>query len=238
MANDQTPPQTALPSARTDIGVFIGLTLLFSLVAVAGSIGWPYVLSPSNLTHAEGATVESAALVALLLGSTVALVLAVVAGRNLLRGRWRRSWKSSAFTAIAVMTSLPGICIGSLLAYGFTCSLLPLTASELDAIEVAEKYVERNGYTTAGHPKDLPVLPNDIMDALARSEEDLLEMRRGTLQTEAFGVRSVGPNFRVFFESIPPETSGAHRTVEVDEEGHARILHQDTFSWFYKRTKR
>lgn len=206
-----------------------GLTLLLSLVAVVGSIGWPYVLSPSNLTNAEGAAVENAALMALLLGSTVALVLAVVAARHLLRGRWRRSWKSSVFTAIAVMISLPGIFIGSPLAFGFTYSLLPLTASELDAIEATEKYVERNGYTTAGHPKDLPVVPNDIMDALARSEEDLLKRRRGTLHAEAFGVTSVGPGFRVFFDSVPPNNSGAYRTVDVDEERHARILHQNMF---------
>jgi hypothetical protein len=178
MTNEQTPPQPALPSARRDIGGIFGLTLLLSLVAVLGSIGWPYVLSPSDLTNAEGAAVVNAALLALLLGSTVALVLAVVAARHLLRGRWRRTWKSWAFITLAAMISLPGICVGSLLAFLVVYSLLPLTASEHDAIEVAEDYVERNGYTTAGHPKDLPVLPNDIMDALARSEEDLLDAQR------------------------------------------------------------
>ena len=214
------------------------VTLLLSLVTVGGSIGWPYFLSPSNLTNAEGAVVERAALMALLLGSAVALVLAVVAARHLVRRRWMRSWKSSVFTIVAALVAVPGLCIASLLAFGFIYSLLPLTASELRAIEVAEKFVERNGYTSAGHPNDLPVLQNDIMDPLAGSEEGLLEMRRGTLQARALGVSSMGPGFRVFFESIPPYTSGAYRTLEVDEEGHARMLHQDMFPGWHKRKER
>jgi hypothetical protein len=76
------------------------------------------------------------------------------------------------------------------------------------------------------------------VSAMAGSEESLLEMRRGTLQAKAFGVRFAGAGFLVFFESVPPDTSGAYRTLEVDEEGHARILHQETFPGWYKRTER
>jgi hypothetical protein len=214
------------------------VALLLALVTVVASIGWPYLLSPGNLTNAEGAIIEKAALLALLLGSAVALVLAVVAARHLVRGRWRRSWKSWVLTAVAVLSALPGFCIGSLLMFGFIYSLLPLTASELRAIEVAEKFVERNGYTSAGHPEDSPVLQNDIMDPFAGSEERLLEMRRGTLQAEAFSVSSVGPGFLVFFESIPPDSSGAYQTLKVDEDGHARMLHQGMFPGWYKRAER
>ena len=214
------------------------VALLLSLVTVVASIGWPYLLSPGNLTYAEIAIIEKAALSALLLGSAVALVLAVVAARHLVRGRWRRSWKSTALTAVAALSALPGLCIGSLLVFGFIYSLLPLTASELHAIDVAEKFVERNGYTSAGHPEDLPVLQNDIMDPFVGSEDLLLEMRRGTLQAEAFGVSSVGPGFLVFFESIKPDTSGAYRTLKVDEEGHARMLHNYMFPGWYKRAER
>jgi hypothetical protein len=238
MLNRPTLPQTSFPVGQGEIGVPFTVTLLLSMVAVGASISWPYILSPSNLTNAEGALVERAALLALLLGSAIALVLAVAAARHLLQGRWRRSWKSSALLATAALSALPGLWIGSLLVSAFTYSLLPLTASELRAIDVAEKFVERNGYTSAGHPNDLPVLPNDIMDSLAGSEERLLEMRKGTLEARAFGVRSVGSGFRVFFESIPPRTSGAYRTLEVDEEGHARMLHQDMSSWWPKKAER
>jgi hypothetical protein len=141
-------------------------------------------------------------------------------------------------TATAVLIALPGLRIGSILAVGFIYSLLPLTASELHAIDVAETFVKRNGYTSAGHPTDLPVLPTDIMDALAGLEEHLLEMRKGTLEARAFGIRSVDSGFLVFFESIPPRTNGPYRTLAVDEDGHARMLHQDTFAWWPKKAER
>jgi len=232
------PLQEALPDAQGDIGAPFTVTLLLSLLTIAGSIGWHYILSPSNLTNAQGALIEKTTLLALLLASAVALALAVAATSHLLRGRWKRSWKSWVLTVVAALIALPGLCIGSLLVFGFVYSMLPLTASERRAIEVAEKFVERNGYTSAGHPKDLPVLQNDIMDPLAGSEANLLEMRRGTLQAEAFGVSSVRAGFLIFFEPIPPDTRGAYRTLEVDEAGHARILHQDMFPGWYKRTGR
>jgi hypothetical protein len=119
MPNKQTPLQTALPDAQVDIGTPFTVTLLLSLAAVVGSLGWPYVLSPGNLTNAEGAVLEKAALLALLLGSAVALVLAVIAARHLVRGHWRRSWKSSALTTVAALGALPGLWEGSLLTFGF-----------------------------------------------------------------------------------------------------------------------
>jgi hypothetical protein len=237
MGNEPQTPQTSLSGGQGGIGVPF-MTLALSLVTVGGSIGWPFIVSPSNLTYATGAAIEKAALIALLLGSAAALVLAAAAVRRLLQGRWRRSWKTSTLAVVATLTALPGLCLSSLMASAFIYSLLPLTAAELHAIEVAERFVERHGYTSAGHPKDLPVLENDIMDRLAGSEEGLLQMRRGTLKAEAFGVSAVGGGFLVFFESIPPNPIGACRTLEVDEKGYARMLHGDMLPGRYKRVKR
>lgn len=231
MSKKSVPPETALPEAQRDIGVSLIATLLVSLLAVIGSFTWVYVFSVGNLTNEQGAALEKASLVALLFGSAVALALAAVTVAQLLLGRLKRSWKSSSLSAAAALTALPGLYIGWL----FLFSLLPLTASELRAIDIAEGFVERNGYTSAGHPKDLPVLHNDILDSLAGSIEDVLEMRRGTLQPRAFVVNSAGPGITVFFESIPP---GTYRAVEVSE-GHARLMHQDMYpGLFAKRIKR
>jgi hypothetical protein len=214
-----------LPEAQRDIGVVFVATLLLSLLAVIGSFNWGFFLSASTLIDEEGAAVEKAALLAVLLGSAVALALAVDAAGQLVRGRLKRSWKSLLLLAVAALTALPGLYIGWL----FLFSLLPPTDSELHAIEIAEGFVERNGYTSTGHPKDLPVLQNDIMDPLAGSIDSLLEMRRGTLQSRAFSVSSAGPGITVFFESIPPRNHGPYRAVEVGNEGHAEIVHQDMY---------
>lgn len=234
MSNKSSPPENPLPVAQRGIGVLFIATLVLSLLAVIGSFAWPYVLSPSTLTNEQGAAAERASLVALLFGSAVALALAALTVAQLLLGRLTRSWKSSSLSAAAVLTALPGLYMGWL----FLFSLLPLTASELRAIDIAEGFVERNGYTSAGHPKDLPVLHNDILDSLAGSVDDVLELRRGTLQRKAFVVNSAGPGILVFFERIPPHTDGAYRAVQVNN-GHARMMHQDMYPGiFAKRLER
>ncbi len=238
MGDKPTLEGTGSPNGQRDVGVPFIAALLFSLLAVGASLGWHYVIDPGSLTDKQGVFVEWAALLALLLGSAVALVLAVTAASQLVRGRRTRSWKSLVLTALASLAALPGLQVGALLLIGFTYSLLPLTAEEMRAIEVAEQFVERHGYTSAGHPRDLPVRPNDIMDPLAGSSEGLVAMRRGTLEAKAFGVTSLGPSVLVFFESIPPSTEGAYRTVEVNDAGRARILHSDIFPGFHKKAKR
>lgn len=234
MSDKSAPPEAALPTTKRDVGALLIATLLLSLFAVIGSFAWPYVFPPRALTNEQGAAVETVSFVALLFGSAVAFVLATIAAGQLLLGHLNRSWKSLLLMTAAALTALPGLYICWL----FLTSLLPLTASELRAIDIAEGFIERNGYTSTGHPKDLPVLQNDIMDPLEGSIEGLLETRIGTLQPKALVVNSAGPGILVFFESIPPQNGGTYRAVEVNE-GNARIVHQDMYpGLFAKRITR
>lgn len=238
MPNKPIPLETTRSVDHRDVGVTFIVMLLLSIILVGGYFGEPYLHSLGNLNSEEHVIVEKVAVLALFLGSAVALVLAVAAIRRIARGRWRRSWQSSALTVLATLNALPGLCMGSLLLFFFIYSILPLSDSERRAIEVAEKFVERNGYTSAGHPKDLPVLQNDIMDGFAKSEEGLVEMRKGTLQANAIGINLAFPGFYVYFESAPPRNSGFYRVLEVHDEGDARMLHQNmSAGWFMKAVR-
>lgn len=71
-----------------------------------------------------------------------------------------------------------------------SCAAMPshqITTKEVQAVTSAEAFISRHGYTSKGHPKDLPVEDVEVMDGLATPEE-LIERRRNTLEPIAFGV--------------------------------------------------
>lgn len=214
-----------------DISKRFGVALMAPAIMIICALGTVYILRPSE-------AVENVAVIVGLLGSVAAVGAAAVAIYRLLRGTYRRTWKALSYSAVAALSAMPALLIGANVISGFVYSRLPVTDSELQAIQIAEQFIERNGYTLAGHPKDLPVLRNDIMDPLVGSAEDLKEMRRGTLQAKAFGVRSVDSGVLVFFESIPAGSGGFFPTVEVDAQGYARMMHSDVYAGWYKRTER
>jgi hypothetical protein len=76
------------------------------------------------------------------------------------------------------------------------------------------------------------------MDTLAGSEENLLKMRKGTLQGEAAGVRSVESHMWVLFDDIPPRTYGPARAVHVTDDGTAWMVHPDVVAGWYKKNER
>ncbi len=77
-----------------------------------------------------------------------------------------------------------------------------ISPPELEAERVAEDFVARNGYTSAGHPKDLRVKAVEIFDGLS-SDRELIEQRRGQRGPNAIGVEDRGGDvYWVYFESI------------------------------------
>ena len=78
----------------------------------------------------------------------------------------------------------------------------PLDKSELIAIGSAEQFVERNGYTTKGHPANLIVNYAEVLDSLM-SKEELVLTRKGTISSKAFGLSKLTDNsFYVLFHSL------------------------------------
>ncbi|WP_440223826.1 hypothetical protein ACQQ2N_01105 [Dokdonella sp. MW10] len=231
-------PDTAVASTR-GVGVLFIVTLMVSLGAVLGFFHWPRFVMSLGLPDESLATIENATLVLMLLGSAVALVLAIATANRLMRRRRRRTWVSIIFVVAAVATALPGIYFGSSISFDLVYSQLPLTTSDRVAIELAETFVRRNGYTTAGHPADLPVLQNDIMDSLAGSEANLLATRKGTLQAEARGIKYMGFYYMVFFDTAAGRPSGgAYRTLVVGMNGDVEMMHSDMYPGIYKSIAR
>jgi len=82
------------------------------------------------------------------------------------------------------------------------CRSVSISPQELQAVHSAEVFVARNGYTTAGHPKDLPVQPVEIFDGLS-SDQELIDQRQGQLKPNAIGVEDKDRDvYWVYFESI------------------------------------
>jgi hypothetical protein len=180
-----------------------------------------------------GPTLETAGMATLMLASAASLASATIAIVRLARGTLMRSFASVFLASIAVLFSIPALLGAASIIY----RSLPLTDAERRAIQVAETFVARNGYTVAGHPENLPVLNNDILDGLF-SAEALKERRRGTLQARAFGISYRPPqSFLVYFDSIPANVGAAYCTIEVNQNGEARMRHMPSFlgPWFKRR---
>ena len=178
--------------------------------------------------------------VAFLAASTVALVFATTAMVMLIRRPALRSIGSITVTVLAAMASLPAFLLLVFIVY----MIVPVTPWEREAISIAETFVVRNGYTAAGHPKDLPVLANDIMDF--GPADEIAESRRNTVQPRAVGIVGVpGLWYSVLFEYTrpPPRINDMPRSlfvVQIEADGKARKPHlMPTYpDWWYKRNER
>jgi hypothetical protein len=212
------------------MGLLPRLALGLPVFVLLGAIAAIYFFRPPG-------AIENALVLAGLSASVIAAAATAIAIYKLVRRHYERSWSSLTFVVLAALGAFPVCLLGWSLGYGAIYAVLPLTEKELRAIQTAEQFVVRNGYTVAGHPEHLPVLENDIMDRLARSAEDLKAMRKGTLQARALGARTAGSEVLVYFQSIPPTFGNAYPTVAVNEE-QARMLHSERFASKYKRNER
>ena len=98
-----------------------------------------------------------------------------------------------------------------------------LTSKELQAIQAAEWFVVRNGYTEAGHPANLPVQHVSIFDVF-ETDQELIKNRKGLLQSCAIAVKRVKHNaFWVYF----PETDAKDPRIVYVYGGEAeQLFHQ------------
>ena len=62
-----------------------------------------------------------------------------------------------------------------------------LSLEEIRAVEVAEKYILRHGFTSKGHPEKLPVEYVDVLDPVF-TENQIVTKRFNTLQDKATGL--------------------------------------------------
>ena len=104
------------------------------------------------------------------------------------------------------------------------CATLEISSSEAEAVQVAEAFVDRNGYTNAGHPERVPVQHVEIFDGLA-SDAELVERRRGQLEPDAIGIEDKGEGvYWVYFATIGRPN---HPRIVVVQDGRAwQVFHQ------------
>ena len=100
----------------------------------------------------------------------------------------------------------------------------PLPPSEAKAIQAAETFVARNGYTVSGHPPDLPVLRVEIFDFLS-SDTELIKNRKGELGPAAIAVQAFDDaTYWVYFPTLgDPENP---RIVFVKNGEPQQVFHQ------------
>lgn len=73
----------------------------------------------------------------------------------------------------------------------FGCAYHPIavvTPEVYEAVQSAELFVARHGFTSVGHPPDKPIEQIGLMDSLYGSNEEMLAARRGSLEARAFGI--------------------------------------------------
>jgi hypothetical protein len=58
----------------------------------------------------------------------------------------------------------------------------------LTSVSIAEEYIYRHGYTSAGHPPDLPVERVELFDILGGDPLDLASSRKDTLEPRSFAI--------------------------------------------------
>lgn len=110
-----------------------------------------------------------------------------------------------------------------------------LTVMELSAVQSAEAFIARHGYTAEGHPSNLPVEDVEVLDPLA-SREDLVKWRRGTMEPKAFGIAKAAPgvSWVLFHWPGGPEEL---RAVRVEETTAVQVVHSrlvlDGLDWVH-----
>ncbi len=98
-----------------------------------------------------------------------------------------------------------------------------LSAKELSAVQSAEEFIARHGYTAAGHPANLPVINVEVLDPLV-SRENLIKERYDTMEPKAFGIAKAAPSASwVLFHY--PRNPDEIRAVLVKETTAVQVVH-------------
>lgn len=99
----------------------------------------------------------------------------------------------------------------------------PLYRRELSAVHSAEAFIARHGYTEAGHPANLPVENAEVLDSIS-TREQLVEWRKGTLQSKAFGIAQARNGaYYVYFHRLKDPSS--FRAVLVEDGNAVQVAH-------------
>ena len=98
-----------------------------------------------------------------------------------------------------------------------------LTNTEFAAVQSAETFIARHGYTAAGHPAGLPVENVEVLDPIA-SRDDLVKWRKGTMEPKAFGIAEAAPNVSWVLFRWPGEPED-FRAVRVEGTTAAQVVH-------------
>jgi hypothetical protein len=95
------------------------------------------------------------------------------------------------------------------------------------AVELAEQFIERNGYTEK--PPTLPISHESL--ERGGSRERILELRRATLKLPAYGYSCGDSGCVVIFRYLKPDPERAvGRAVTMNSSGQGlRVEHQDIF---------
>jgi len=110
-----------------------------------------------------------------------------------------------------------------------------LMATERSAVQSAEAFIARHGYTADGHPTNLPVENVEVLDPIA-SREDLVKWRRGTMESKAFGIAKAAPGVSWVLFHWPGEPDEL-RAVRVEETTAVQVVHSrlvlDELDWIH-----
>jgi hypothetical protein len=119
---------------------------------------------------------------------------------------------------IATAAVLAGLTVGCVAASAPT-----LSREESAAVNSAESFIARHGYTSAGHPADQPVMKVELLD-VASSDAELVQRRRDTLEPHAFGIAREGPHtYDVLFHRT--HNAPGFRAVYVKDSEAVEVIH-------------
>ena len=98
-----------------------------------------------------------------------------------------------------------------------------LSGTEIAAVQSAETFIARHGYTAAGHSQNLPVENVEVLDLLS-SREELVKWRRASLEPRAFGIAQAAPGVSwVLFHRLGDNTE--FRAVRVEGTSAVQVVH-------------
>ena len=99
----------------------------------------------------------------------------------------------------------------------------PLTETERAAVQSAETFIARHGYTAAGHPAGLPVENVEVLDPIA-SRDDLVQWRKNTTEPKAFGIAEAAPGVSWVLFHWPGQPDN-FRAVRVEGSSAVQVVH-------------